>query len=666
MVQQNFQPQLVIDSIPAMAWSARADGTGEFFNRRYLDYVGLQLDQVRDWQWIDLIHPDDVAVVLAAWDQVRLAPGACEVEARMRRHDGVYRRFSFRSKPVRDAHGNVIKWYGVNIDIEEQKRAAILLDGERRLLDSIACCSPLREVLTTLCEVAEQTLSDCFCEVRVADLSGLVFEHTIASSLPQDSSAASAVPVKTDFSPAGMAAAANAEIIAEDLQADPRWQQIPLPAQLMRHGLNCAWSTPFSSHSGTLLGTLSLYYRTSTAMQSDHRDIIGRLTRIASIAIERSRARDELRRKESLLESAERLSETGSYYWDVINNKLMWSRQEYRNWEIDPSLEPMSLNLLPQVHPDDRPMVEERIRRIFRGEDIPEVEERHIMPDGRVKYMRGSTRVFRYEDGRIECVGVAQDVTRRRLTEQALDKVRSELAHVTRVASLGELAASIAHEVNQPLAGIISNASACLRMLASDPSDAERAVKAVERIIRDGNRASEVTKRLRNLFRRQDFSAEPFNLNEAVQEVIAICSHDLQRRRITLDAELDRTLQAAVGDRIQLQQVILNLVLNAADAIDTSGHQVRRIALKTTQPAAGLVQLTVADTGCGIAPVDLNKIFEAFYTTKPNGMGIGLSVSRSILERHGGKLWASLNDGPGSAVSFSVPCTAANLAETIA
>ncbi|HEY0685775.1 MAG TPA: ATP-binding protein [Steroidobacter sp.] len=557
--QRDFALQGVIDSIPAMAWSARADGAGEFFNRQYLDYVGLSLEQMRDWQWMSVIHPDDVAAVTAAWEQFRMAGSGGEVEARVRRHDGIYRWFSFRSSPVRDPDGNIRKWCGVIVDIHERKLAAIVLDGERRLFDLIARGRPLNETLALLSEVALQASSDC------------TDQHAIAE----------------------------------------------------------------------------------------------RLARIESIAIERSRARDELRRRESLLESAERISETGSFYWDVINNKLMWSRQEYRNWELDPSLEPMSLNLLPQVHPDDRPMVEERIRRIFRGEDIPDNEERHIMPDGRIKYMRGSTRVFRYEDGRMECVGVAQDITRRRLTEQALDKVRSELAHVTRVASLGELAASIAHEVNQPLSGIITNASACLRMLTSSQSDPERAIKAVERIVRDGHRASEVIKRLRNLFRRQDFSAERFNLNEAAQEVISICSHDLQRRRIALSVDLDQALPSVVGDRIQLQQVILNLVLNAADAIGAKDQQTRQITVKTVQSTPGIAQLTVEDTGCGIAPDDLDKIFEAFYTTKPNGMGIGLSVSKSILDRHGGKLWACANEGPGSAFSFSLPCAPAERTDTI-
>lgn len=649
--------QHVIDSIPAMAWSARADGTGDFYNRHYLDYVGLTLEQVCDWQWASVIHPEDLSALTEAWDKLRVAPAASELEARIRRHDGVYRWFSFRANPVCDPNGNVVKWYGVNVDIEEQKRAAIMLEAERQLLELIACSRPLREVLSALCQVVEQTFAICYCEVRVVDRTRTLFEHVLAPSLPPEFSAeAVGASLAADLSPAGMAAISEVALIAEDLQTDLRWRETPVQSTLSTHGLRSAWSTPFFSSDGTVLGTVCVYRRTPASPQPDHHGIIERMTRIASIAIERSRAEDELRRKQYLLETAERISETGSFSWDMNNNKLIWSKQMYRIHELDEGLEPVYPNLLATVHPDDAQRIYEDTVRAFNGHGGHDGEYRLVMPDGRIKYLSTAYQVVTHEDGRRESVGVAQDVTRRRLAEDALDKVRSELAHVTRVTSLGELAASIAHEVNQPLAGIITNASTCHRMLTSGQPDPERSIKAVERIVRDGNRASEVIKRLRNLFRRQDFSAESFNLNGAAQEVIAICSHDLQRRRIALSVDLDRALPSVVGDRIQLQQVILNLVLNAADAIGASDHQPRQIVIKTTQPTPGVAQLTVRDTGCGIAPEALNKIFEAFYTTKINGMGIGLSVSKSILERHDGKLWASANEGAGSTFSFAIPC----------
>jgi len=651
--------RLVIDSIPAMAWSARADGTGRFFNQRYLDYVGLSLDQICDWQWTSLIHPDDIDLVTRSWEAFSAAKAGGEVEVRLRRHDGVFRWFSFRSNPLCDADGNVVQWYGVNIDIDEQKRTATMLAGERRLLELVASGQPPQEVLLTLCEVVEQASPGCYCEIRTLEATGSFYEHVVAPSLPPGFIAdVAGTALNGDQSPSARAAILNTQIVADDIEADCRWHGTPVQAAMLAQGLKSVWATPISSKDGNMLGVLLVYSPKAARPQVDQLDIIGRGAHIASIAIERFRAENELRRREFLLVTAERISETGSFSWDLVNNKLIWSEQMYHIHELDPNLEPVYPNLRVTVHPDDLPMVDNEIARLFRGEDNPENEKRLLTPDGRVKYISTATRLFHHADGRRECIGVAQDITRRRLAEDALDELRSELAHVTRVTSLGELAASIAHEVNQPLAGIITNASTCLRLLANEPPDIEGAIRTAQRSIRDGNRASEVIRRLRGLYRKQDFAPEPFHLNEAAQEVIAICTHDLQRRRIMLGVDLDDALPHVVGDRIQLQQVILNLVLNAADALGGVNDRPRQIFIRSERGAPDSAQFTVRDTGTGVAPEDRDRIFQAFCTTKPHGMGIGLSVSRSIIDRHGGKLWTVPNEGPGAIFAFSLPLRA--------
>lgn len=649
--------RLTIDTIPALAWSARADGTADFFNRHYLDYVGFALEDLRDWQWLRVIHPDDLSIVTGAWEQFDRERTGGDVEARLRRHDGTYRWFSFRSHPLRDAQGNIVKWYGVKVDVDDQKRATLMLAGERRLLELIASGRPLLEILSALCAVVEGALADCVCQVRTLDGSGTVFEHAVAPSLPSGvASSQPGTPLSPESSPWDLAVSRKRQLIVADIEDHPDWAGTKFHELLRDHGLRSAWFVPIAARDGSVLGCLGIFQRHSRELQPRDKDIIDRAVQIASIAIERWRAEDELKRREYLLRTAEQISETGWFNWDLNNNKLVWSPQMYRIWELDESIEPKSVNLLPMVHPDDRARVEERVAKVFRGEDIPQTEERYVMPDGRIKYISGTTLIFRYEDGRRECVGVAQDITRRKVAEEGLDKVRSELAHVTRVASLGELTASIAHEVSQPLAGIITNASTCIRMLSTDPPDIEGAIKTAQRGLRDGNRASQVIQRLRGLFRKQNFAAEPLDLNEAIEEVIAICTHDLQRRRIASQAALDRELRSVMGDRIQLQQVILNLVLNAADAVDAGTTGSRQITVETRQVTADMVQVAVRDTGSGIAAENLEKIFDAFFTTKSNGMGIGLSVSSSIVERHGGKLWASANDGPGSTFAFSIPC----------
>ncbi len=263
---------------------------------------------------------------------------------------------------------------------------------------------------------------------------------------------------------------------------------------------------------------------------------------------------------------------------------------------------------------------------------------------------------------RAEQALLAKDLDRRvalrtqELTDanDALNRVRSELAHAARAMSLGVLTASIAHEVNQPLSGIITNANTCLKMLASDPPDIEGVREAARRTIRDGNRASEVISRLRALFGHKDFGAESIDLNEAAREVVALSMHEMHQRSIDVRLQTDEDAPSVIGDRVQVQQVILNLLLNASDALETINDRPREILLSITNEGLG-ARVTVQDTGPGIAADALAKLFDAFYTTKPDGMGIGLSVSRSIIERHNGQLSAKPNDGPGASFSFFIP-----------
>jgi C4-dicarboxylate-specific signal transduction histidine kinase len=284
-----------------------------------------------------------------------------------------------------------------------------------------------------------------------------------------------------------------------------------------------------------------------------------------------------------------------------------------------------------------------------------EHEYRLLMPNGSVKYLHVVAHATRDPDGQLEYIAAVQDVTQRRLAEDALAKARTELARVARVTSLGALTASIAHEVNQPLSGIITNASTCLRMLAADPPNVDGARETARRTIRDGNRASDVITRLRALFSKKDATTELLDLNEVTREVITLSLSELQRSRVMLRAELGDGLPLVTGDRVQLQQVILNLLLNAADAMSGIEDRQRELVIRTECDQDDSVRLSVQDAGVGFEPQGVERFFEAFYTTKSGGMGIGLSVSRSIIESHHGRLWAVPNDGPGATFSFSIP-----------
>jgi signal transduction histidine kinase len=221
--------------------------------------------------------------------------------------------------------------------------------------------------------------------------------------------------------------------------------------------------------------------------------------------------------------------------------------------------------------------------------------------------------------------------------------------------SLGTLAAAIAHEINQPLSGIVTNASTCLRMLAADAPDIDGARETARRMIRDGNRASDVITRLRALFSRKEFTFEALDLNEAAREVIVLSLSELHRNRVVVQSELADDLPSVTGDRMQLQQVILNLLRNALDAMVDVHDRPRQLLIRTEREEGDRVRLTVRDAGVGVDAQGMDKLFDAFYTTKSDGMGIGLSVSRSIIERHHGRLWAEASDGPGATFAFAIP-----------
>ena len=237
-------------------------------------------------------------------------------------------------------------------------------------------------------------------------------------------------------------------------------------------------------------------------------------------------------------------------------------------------------------------------------------------------------------------------------------ELQLELAHAHRIATVGQLSASIAHELNQPLTGIMTNCGTCLRMLTSDPLDLDGAQEAVRRTVRDGNRASDVVARLRALFNNKESSLESVDLNEATREVIALSRDELRNGRTVVQIELDEDVQCVMADRVQLQQVVLNLLRNALDAMSTVEDRSRDLLIRTQREEGDRVRLSVSDSGVGFDPETSNRLFEAFYSTKKNGMGLGLSLSRSIIENHQGRLWAALNTGPGATFSFSIPRSA--------
>jgi len=363
----------------------------------------------------------------------------------------------------------------------------------------------------------------------------------------------------------------------------------------------------------------------------------------------------DARRSEAFLAEGQNLARIGSFSWLVETNEIRWSEQLYRIFEFE-SGAPITIELIgSRVHPEDLHLMYDMVVKAQRAVTNFEYEHRLLMPDRSIKHLHLIAHASREREGRTEYIGAVQDVTQRRVSEEALSKARSDLAKVASITSLGVLTAAIAHEINQPLSGIITNANTCLRMLSGDPPNVDGARETARRTIRDGNRAADVIKRLRTLYSKKEPSPELMDLNDAAREVTSLSLSDLQRNQVILRYELANDLPPVIGDRIQLQQVILNLLRNASDAMRAVDDRPRDLLIRTERDQHDHVRFSVKDVGVGLAPKAADKLFEAFYTTKTDGMGIGLSISRSIIEAHHGRLWATANEGHGATFSFAIP-----------
>jgi PAS domain S-box-containing protein len=375
------------------------------------------------------------------------------------------------------------------------------------------------------------------------------------------------------------------------------------------------------------------------------------LQNATSILIARQRAEQ---RNEAYLAEAQRLSHTGSFGWRVSTGEIIWSEESFRIFQYDRTTIPTVELILQRVHPDDAAQVKQTIERAAQdGKDFDH-EFRLVMPNGSVKYVHVVAHALGDESGSIEFVGAVMDVTERKRAEVALRQAHADLEHVSRVTTMGELTASLAHEVNQPIAAAVTNANTCLRWLTRDHPDLEEARAAAMRIVKDGTRAAEIIGRVRLLFKRSAPERELVNVNEVIREMTVLLRGEATRYSITFRTELGADLPQVMADRVQLQQVLMNLMMNAIDAMkDVDGT--RELDIKSQRAEDEQLLLSVSDTGGGLPAQQADQIFDAFFTTKAHGTGMGLRISRSIVESHGGRLWAGDNSPRGASFYFTLP-----------
>jgi len=383
---------------------------------------------------------------------------------------------------------------------------------------------------------------------------------------------------------------------------------------------------------------------------------VKRALREARERSERKRVEEALRRSEMYLAEAQRLSHTGSFGWDLATGEIHWSDETYRIFECDPTTKPSVQMVVDRTHPDDRMHVRQVIDRASTEQSGFNTEHRLLMPNGAVKYVQVVAHRAAGEDPeRALLIGAVTDITERKRAEQERERLRElerELARINRVSMMGELAASLAHEIKQPIAAMGLNAEACLQWIRREPPGLEEVRRILSGIVDAAKRSASIIDRNRSLYGRGTPQREPIDLNEVIREIVVMLRDTASRNGILIRSELDPALPTTTADRVQLQQVLVNLMLNGIEAMpDGSGE----LSVASRRTDDGQLLISVSDSGIGFSGENLEQIFAAFFTTKPQGTGMGLSVSRRIIESHGGRLWASANTGRGATFQFTLP-----------
>jgi PAS domain S-box-containing protein len=611
--------RVTIDTIPAMVSTYRPDGTHSFVNQTWMDYTGLTLQEAVGDRGRTLFHSDDPE--RAAW-RASLASGEpLQTEAPVRGADGEYRWHTIRRVPLRDENGDIVKWYSVGFNIEDRKIAETALREREAQLASAE--RELRLTLDSIPALAWRTRADGFAEYlnkRWLDYTGFSLEQAQGwdwqvAVHPDDRAALREAWLKM------LASGKPGEVEARMRRFDGTYRWF-----LFR-------SEPRRDEAGVIVG----WYGTNTDIE------------------DRKWAESALLRSEAYSAEAQKLSQTGSIAWDIASDDHFWSDETYQIMGFDRSVKPSIELITERVHPDDRARLQHEVNRAAQGAQDHDYEQRLLMPDGQIKHLHVRAHRVTYESGKQEIIGALMDVTATRKSQEALGAAQAALAHASRVATLGEISASIAHEVNQPLAAIVANGQACLRFLRRETPDLDDVRGAVEWIVKDGNRAGEVIRRVRGLLQKADSQKLPLDVNDLVNEVAALRQRELAAQHVTPRLELAPAIPRTIADRVQLQQVIINLVMNGVEAMQAITDRPHILVIRSYQDEAHQVVVAVKDSGAGIPEDGADRVFDPFFSTKPGGLGMGLSICRSIIEVHGGRLWSSANDGPGATFQFALP-----------
>jgi len=614
--------RLIIDTVPAQIWTETPEGVVDYVNRRWIDYTGMTLEEAVGSGWNHMVHPDDLDRVLTKWRKLIAEGKPREIESRLRRSDGEYRWFLSRCFPLVDRSGDILGWYGSDTDVHDLKQAE----------------ETLRRSEGYLAEAQRLSHTGSFARDAATDEFKYASEefYRVLGFDPRDGQ-----PQYQTF----------LQRIHPDDQARGRETIEKARRKKTEYELDYRLI-----HPGGEIRDIHVIAHPVLGPSGDLVEYVGTVMDIT----ERKRTEGALRRSEAYLAEAQRLTHTGSWAYNIAAKELIHSSEEHsRLFGFDPERGvPSFEELVQRIHPEDRgPSLQEFANPSPEGTDF-DAHFRIIHPDGTTKYVYGTGHpIFNASGDLVEFFGTVMDVTERKRAEEERERLRqaqADLARVNRVTTMGELTASLAHEVNQPIGAAVTNASTCLRWLAADTPNLEEARAAAMRVVTDGKRAAEIITRVRQLFKKGSTERELVEINEVIREMMVLLQGEAERHSIAVAADLAADIPQLMADRVQLQQVMMNLIMNSIDAMK-SVDGTRRLFIISRLLDNQEILVSVSDTGVGLPPQQADQIFNAFFTTKLHGTGMGLRISGTIVESHGGRLWAEHNSPRGANFHFTLP-----------
>jgi signal transduction histidine kinase len=567
--------------------------------------------------------------------------------------NGMWIRISGR--PLRDAKGEISGGVIVCRDITKRKKEEAFAAGQVGVLEMIAASAPLVDILTRLVLLMEAQADEMLCSILVLSADGVHVKHGAAPSLPDAYvKAVNGAPIGPRNGSCGTAMYLKRPVVVTDVMTDPLWANYRHLAQIC--GLRACWSTPILSSQGDVLGSFAMYRQETRGPQPDEMRLTEIATHIAGIAIDRQRQQEILRERDARINLAAESADLAFWVLYPEQGNALMSDKGRRIYGFDSNLPLTCALILSRIHPDERAAVKADYDRACSLHGAFESEHRLLLPYGKTRWVIMRGRCLQDEHGNLlETIGVTLDVSAQKQAALQVQVQREEMAHRNRVALMGEMTASFAHELNQPLTAIANNASAARRFLQRGNIDPVLLQELLQDMVADSQRAGEVIRGIRSLVRKETSVQTLLNLNSVIIDTVRLVSSDILNRESVVTTELDPQLPQVQAALVQIQQVLLNLIINALDAVEGLPPAERRIIVSTRSDKGDVAEVSVRDFGVGLPKDCPDKVFDHFFSTKQKGMGMGLAIVRSIVEAHGGTITAENAPDRGACMVVRLP-----------